>query len=104
MATQPLRQNPPLNYITQPEWIALPFVTIKEKTNAKRPSPHSDSEIWEQAELLIIARFESFARNKVAQHYFEINIRNKYYCFKIKNIKTRRNIVRGIFHVICTIL
>jgi hypothetical protein len=34
--------------IPQSEWTTPSFVKIKEKTNVKRLSPYSDSEIWEQ--------------------------------------------------------
>jgi integrase/recombinase XerD len=82
--------------LSQSEWITPSFVKIKGK-NTKRLSPYSDSEIWDQDELLTIVRYEPFVRNKaVLTLFWDLDARNhEITMLKIKNIRLKEKYGEG---------
>jgi integrase/recombinase XerD len=82
--------------LSQSEWITPSFVKIKGK-NTKRLSPYSDSEIWDQDELLTIVKYEPFTRNKAALMLFwDLDARNhEITMLKIKNIRLKEQYGEG---------
>ena len=81
---------------SQSEWITPSFVKIKGKST-KRLSPYSDSEIWDQDELLTIVKYEPFTRNKAALALFwDLDARNhEITMLKIKNIRLKEQYGEG---------
>ncbi len=45
------------------DWMTPEFVKIKNK-KTKRLSPYSESELWDKDEILLLAKYESYKRNK----------------------------------------
>jgi hypothetical protein len=82
--------------LSQSEWITPSFVKIKGK-NTKRLSPYTDSEIWDQEELLTIVKYEPFIRNKaVLTLFWDLDARNhEITMLKIKNIRLKEKYGEG---------
>jgi integrase/recombinase XerD len=82
--------------IYQSEWITPHFARIKEK-KTKRLSPYSETELWEQEEILSIVKYEPYKRNKAALTLFwDLDARNhEVTMLRIKHIRLREKYGEG---------
>jgi hypothetical protein len=78
------------------DWQTPHFAKIKEK-RSKRVSPYSETELWEQDEILFIIKYEPFKRNKAALTLFwDLDARNhEVTLLKIKHIRLREKYGEG---------
>jgi integrase/recombinase XerD len=82
--------------VYQSEWITPHFARIKEK-KTKRLSPYSETELWEQEEILSIVKYEPYKRNKAALTLFwDLDARNhEVTMLRIKHIRLREKYGEG---------
>lgn len=78
------------------EWKTPEFVQIKQK-KTKRISPYSESELWDQDDILLITRYESFKRNKaILALLWDLDARpHEITLLKIKHISIRERYGEG---------
>jgi integrase/recombinase XerD len=83
-------------FVYQSEWITPHFARIKEK-KTKRLSPYSETELWEQEEILSIVKYEPYKRNKAALTLFwDLDARNhEVTMLRIKHIRLREKYGEG---------
>jgi integrase/recombinase XerD len=80
----------------QLEWITPDFVKFKQK-HTKRLSPYSETEIWEQDELLTIVKYEPYLRNKaILTLMWDLNARpHEITLLRIKHIRLKESYGEG---------
>jgi integrase/recombinase XerD len=79
--------------INQSEYETPEFVRIKPKKTS-RPSPNSETEIWERDEILFVIKYEQYIRNKaVLTLFWDLDARNhEVTLLKIKHIRLKERI------------
>lgn len=70
------------------DWITRPFLKIKEK-RTKRISPYLETELWERDDILLVAKYEPYKRNKaILTLLWDLDARNhELTLLKIKHIR-----------------
>jgi integrase/recombinase XerD len=78
------------------DWVTPHFVQIKTK-KTKRVSPYAETELWDRDEILLVAKYESYKRNKaILTLLWDLDARpHELTLLRIKNISIRERYGEG---------
>ena len=82
--------------VTESEWLTPDFFKIKSK-KSRRLSPYSETEIWDRGEILLVAKYDQYKRNKaILTLMWDLDARNhEITLLKIKDIRLREQYGEG---------